>query len=223
MPIVYLLRHAQSTANSKGILAGRDNKIGLSKKGFKQAKSLVQVLDHLKIQKIYSSPLTRCIQTIDPYLQKRPETLFQIDDRLVEMDYGSWSGKKLSSLSRKPQWQQVQSKPSTFVFPSGESFRAMRSRIESVLKQLKDEKNPVLLVTHGDIIKMILAVAVGLKSDDFQRFIVEPGSISTISISKSNIYLVSSNSLLSARLSSKVSNALGGGDLMTSRFKWWRR
>ena len=223
MPIVYLLRHAQSTANTKGILAGRDNKIGLSKKGFKQARSLVQVLDALKIQKIYCSPLTRCIQTVNPYMQKRPKTLFAVDHRLVEMDYGSWSGKKLSSLSRKPQWQQIQKKPSTFVFPNGEGFKAMRSRVESILRDLGDEDAPALLVTHGDIIKMFLAVAVGLKTDDFQRFIVEPGSISTIGINNHQISLVNTNTLASTRVDKKVSNTLGGGDIISNRLKlWWR-
>jgi probable phosphoglycerate mutase len=223
MPIVYLLRHAQSTANTKGVLAGRDNRIGLSKKGFRQAKDLVHVIDNLKIQKIYCSPLTRCIQTIDPYMQKRPKTLFEVDSRLIEMDYGGWSGKRLSTLSRKPQWQTVKHKPSTFTFPNGEGFKAMRNRVESILKDLKEQTSPVLVVSHGDIIKMFLAVTVRLKTDDFQRFIVEPGSISTISISKYGNSLVSSNALSNISSGRNISNVLGGGDFITKRFTWWGR
>jgi probable phosphoglycerate mutase len=156
-------------------------------------------------------------------MQKKSKTLFAVDHRLVEMDYGSWSGKKLSSLSRKPQWQQIQKKPSTFAFPKGEGFKAMRGRVESILKDLGDENTPVLLVTHGDIIKMFLAISVGLKTDEFQRFIVEPGSISTIVINKNQISLVNSNTFASTRVDKKVSNTLGGGDIISNRLKlWWR-
>jgi probable phosphoglycerate mutase len=223
MPIVYLLRHAQSTANTKGILAGRDNSVELTKKGFKQAKNLVPVIEQLKVAKIYCSPLTRCIQTIDPYMQKRANTLFDVDKRLIEMDYGSWSGKKLSSLASKRDWRIVQSKPSRFTFPKGESFRSMRARVESILKELSNQKQPILLVTHGDVIKMFLAVAIGLKTDDFQRFVVEPGSISTISINKGSYSIVSSNTNSSAALNNPITNVIGGGDFIAKGFKWWNR
>jgi probable phosphoglycerate mutase len=223
MPIVYLLRHAQSTANTKGILAGRDNSVELTKKGFKQAKNLVPVIEQLKVAKIYCSPLTRCIQTIDPYMQKRANASFNVDERLIEMDYGSWSGKKLSSLASKREWRIVQSKPSSFTFPKGESFRSMRARVESILKELSNQKQPILLVTHGDIIKMFLAVAVGLKTDDFQRFVVEPGSISTISINKGSNSIVSSNTNSSAALNNPITNVIGGGDFIAKGFKWWNR
>ena len=223
MPIVYLLRHAQSTANTKGILAGRDNSVELTKKGFKQAKNLVPVLEQLKVAKIYCSPLTRCIQTIDPYMQKRANAPFNIDERLIEMDYGSWSGKKLSSLARKREWRIVQSKPSSFTFPKGESFRTMRARVESILRELSNQKQSILLVTHGDIIKMFLAVAVGSKTDDFQRFFVEPGSLSTISINKGSYSIVSSNTYSSTALSNPIANVIGGGDFRAMGKKWWNR
>lgn len=72
MPIVYMLRHAQSVANTKGILAGQDNSVQLSKHGHKQAQMLAPYLSKLKINRIYSSPLTRCIQTIQPYMKLNP-------------------------------------------------------------------------------------------------------------------------------------------------------
>jgi len=130
MPIVYMLRHAQSVANTKGILAGQDNSVQLSKDGHKQAKMLAPYLSKLKINRIYSSPLTRCIQTIQPYMQLNPDLDFEIDERFIEMDYGIWSGKRLSVLSRDRRWRSVQNKPSTFTFPQGESFRSMRKRVD---------------------------------------------------------------------------------------------
>ena len=123
MPIIYLLRHAQSVANVKGILAGQDNSVELSKEGFQQSKELVNYLATLKINQVYCSPLTRCVQTITPFMKANPKVDFQIKSELLEMNYGEWSGKKLRSLSRDKRWKSVQNKPSSFTFPQGESFK----------------------------------------------------------------------------------------------------
>ena len=87
MPIIYLLRHAQSSANTKGILAGQDNSVELSKKGAKEANEIVGYLESLKIAKVYCSPLTRCLQTITPFMTKNPKIEFEVEPRLIEMNY----------------------------------------------------------------------------------------------------------------------------------------
>ena len=81
MPIIYLLRHAQSVANTKGILAGQDNSVELSKDGHKQAQLLAPYLSTIKMNRVYSSPLTRCIQTISPFMQLNPNLDFEIDGK----------------------------------------------------------------------------------------------------------------------------------------------
>ena len=140
MPIIYLLRHAQSLANTRGILAGQDNSVELSKKGVKEAKEIVGYLESLKITQIYCSPLTRCLQTITPYMTRNPNTAFVVEPRLIEMNYGEWSGRKLTGLARDPRWKQVLTKPSTFTFPEGEGFKKMRSRVDQLLADLAVEK-----------------------------------------------------------------------------------
>ena len=100
MPIVYLLRHAQSVANTKGILAGQDDSVELSKDGFKQSKELANYLLTLKVSQVYCSPLTRCIQTITPFMKANPKIEFHIEPELIEMNYGDWSGKKLRTLRK---------------------------------------------------------------------------------------------------------------------------
>lgn len=224
MPIIYLLRHAQSVANTKGILAGQDDSVRLSKEGIRQSKELVNYLKSLKIRQVYCSPLTRCIETITPFMQANQKIDFQIKSELIEMNYGKWSGKKLRSLSRNMQWKDVQHKPSTFTFPQGESFKQMRGRVERLIKDLSDHNGPILLVTHGDIIKMFLATTLGLSIDKFQSFVAEPASISTISIGKSTSSVIQSNyKIRTTRMNSFKSNALGGGDLLGGFTKWWNR
>jgi len=224
MPIIYLLRHAQSVANTKGILAGQDDSVELSKEGFKQAKALAPYLSSIKFAKIYSSPLTRCLQTIAPFMQSNQKIDFQISQELIEMDYGVWSGKRLSSLARDKRWKSVQNKPSTFTFPQGESFRSMRKRVDLALIRLSKEKGNVLIVTHGDIIKMSLASALGLPIDRFQRFVAEPASLTVINYEKTGSTVLQTNFKVSAEVARKFKqNQLGGGNSLSSSTRWWRR
>jgi len=224
MPIVYLLRHAQSVANTKGILAGQDDSVELSKDGFKQSKELANYLLALKVSQVYCSPLTRCIQTITPFMKANPKIEFQIEPELIEMNYGDWSGKKLRTLSKDKRWKNVQNKPSTFTFPQGESFRQMRRRVEGLIKDLSAQKGPILLVTHGDIIKMFLAASLGLPIDRFQSFVAEPASISALSLGKSSNSVIQSNyKIKSSNMSDFKSNVLGGGNILGKPIKWWSK
>jgi probable phosphomutase (TIGR03848 family) len=224
MPIIYLLRHAQSVANTKGILAGQDNSVELSKDGHKQAQLLAPYLSTIKMNRVYSSPLTRCIQTISPFMQLNPNLDFEIDESFIEMDYGVWSGKRLSSLARDKRWKSVQNKPSTFTFPQGESFRSMRKRVDLALIRLSKEKGNVLIVTHGDIIKMSLASALGLPIDRFQRFVAEPASLTVINYEKTGSTVLQTNFKVSAEVARKFKqNQLGGGNSLSNSTRWWRR
>jgi len=223
MPIIYLLRHAQSVANTKGILAGQDDSVELSKAGFKQAKALIIYLSSIKFAKIYSSPLTRCLQTIAPFMQSNQKIDFQISKELIEMDYGIWSGKRLSVLSKDRKWKIVQQKPSTFTFPQGESFRQMRKRVDNLLIKMSKEKGPILLVTHGDIIKMMLASSLGMPIDRFQSFVAEPASLTVINLEKGAATILQSNyKIEGAAIKSFAGNQLGGVNSLTNLAKWWR-
>ena len=224
MPIVYLLRHAQSTANIKGILAGQDDSVELSKDGFTQAEELAKYLKALKINQVYCSPLTRCVQTITPFMMANPKISFEIKSELIEMNYGQWSGKKLGTLSRDRRWKTIQNKPSTFTFPQGESFKQMRRRVDGLIKDLSFEKGSILLVTHGDIIKMVLAASLSLPIDRFQSFVAEPASISAINIGKSSNSIIQSNyKIKSTDLNKFKSNVLGGGNLLGSPIRWLKK
>ena len=223
MPIIYLLRHAQSVANTKGILAGQDDSVELSKTGFNQAKSLTSYLSAVKFSKVYSSPLTRCIQTITPFMEKNPKIDFQVDNRVIEMNYGKWSGQKLAILSKSSKWKQVQNNPAGFTFPQGESFKSMRKRVDLALDDLKSMKGPILVVTHGDIIKMAIASSLGLPINRFQSFVVEPASLTIINLEKSGATILQSNFKASQSVISRFgSNQIGGGNILTDN-RWWRR
>jgi probable phosphoglycerate mutase len=211
---VVLVRHAHSTANLKRVLAGRDNRVALSPRGRDEANDLVPVLSKMEFDGLYSSPLRRCKETLVPYLQGRSEPLHLVDD-LIEMEYGSWSGKPLSNLSRNQMWQSIQSRPSTVRFPEGESFSEMSLRANQAVLNLAVGKKRILVLSHGDVIKSIVAFHLGLALDQFQRISIDPASITRIQVPSSQVIQVNSTAHLLSRSESKKPKRdrfqLGGG------------
>jgi len=213
MPVLYLLRHAESEANLNGILAGRDNSVNLSAKGFKDARKVAKELSKLEFKSIYSSPITRCQQTIEPLIQGLKGKQVQFEDALIEMDYGTWSGKSLKQLSSKKEWALIQNQPSDFTFPKGESFSQMRKRLKDFLSSLIKEDGPILLVSHGDVIKMALTLALDMPLNKFQNFIVAPASVSILNYSAEFKSVISTNNLIANQSILKRGSQfiLGGG------------
>ena len=216
MTTFLLLRHAHSVANNAGILAGQLEGIGLSKDGTAQVKKLTPSFENIKIDRIISSPMQRCLETVEVIARSKKKRIF-IDKRLIEMNYGSWSGKKLSKLSRMKDWKVIQTKASAFRFPQGESFKELERRIESLLKDLsrKYPKEIILLITHGDVIKIAASLTVGCGLDNFQKFAVDPCSLTTLSWGPKNRMLLTFNQkIVSIKLSKKKKridgNTLGG-------------
>jgi len=216
MTTFLLLRHAHSVANKAGILAGQLEGIGLSKDGIAQVKKLTSSFENLKIDRIISSPMQRCLETVEGIARSKRKRI-SIDERLIEMNYGSWSGKKLSKLSRMKEWKVIQTKPSAFRFPQGESFKVLEERIESLLKDLsrKYPKETILIITHGDIVKIAASLTVGSGLNNFQKFAVDPCSLTTLSWgSKARMLLTFNQKIVSINSSKKKKrrdgNTLGG-------------
>jgi probable phosphomutase (TIGR03848 family) len=216
MTTLLLLRHAHSVANKAGILAGQLEGIGLSKDGIAQVNKLTSSFENLKIDRIISSPMQRCLETVEGIARSKRKRI-SIDERLIEMNYGSWSGKKLSKLSRMKEWKVIQTKPSAFRFPQGESFKELEERIESLLKDLsrKYPKETILIITHGDIVKIAASLTVGSGLNNFQKFAVDPCSLTTLSWgSKARMLLSFNQKIVSIKSSKKKKrrdgNTLGG-------------
>lgn len=191
MTLVILVRHAHSTANGSGILAGRTEGVHLSALGKVQAKKLSTRLGEIPLKALRSSPLVRCQETIDPWIKYRQKSIsyskpsLVFDEDLAEVDYGLWSGKKLRSLSRDPLWKTIQRTPSQVTFPEGEGLLAMQERSMRSLHDALSQrgKGHVLLVSHGDVLKSIVASALNMHLDEFQRIVIDPASISILDFS----------------------------------------
>lgn len=230
MTLIYLLRHCESSANKDGILAGRTPKIGLSKNGAKQANQIATALYQKGFTKIYVSPMQRCLETIEPFLKKSRRRALS-EPLFIEMNYGLWSGRKLKDLRREKLWKLIQSKPSRVKFPSGESFAAAERRIKKGLNKVAraNPKGKVLVVSHGDPIKIAIQLALKGDLDSFQRIVIDPGSVTIIdwpsgTLIATNIPAKSLATTSRAKgakkmIEGKLSNrrVLGGGSNVSSR------
>lgn len=188
MATVLLVRHGRTTANATGLLAGRAVGVSLDQIGRDQAALTGDRLAAVPLVAVVSSPLERCQETARHILERQAGTPYaSIDLDLTECDYGQWQGRMLSELVTEDLWPLVQSHPSAVVFPGGESMAAMQARSVAAIRRhdaaVDAEHGPEAVwvaVSHGDIIKSILADALGMHLDLFQRINVGPASVSIV-------------------------------------------
>ncbi|PRA06193.1 histidine phosphatase [Arthrobacter sp. MYb229] len=188
MATVILVRHGRTTANATGLLAGRASGVNLDQTGMDQAALAGERLAPVPLAGVVSSPLERCQQTARYILDRQAGTPYAPTDLdLTECDYGQWQGRTLSELAAEDLWPVVQSQPSAVTFPGGESMALMQARSVAAIRRhdaaFEAEHGPEAVwaaVSHGDIIKSVLADALGMHLDLFQRINVGPASISIV-------------------------------------------
>ncbi|MEV5612911.1 histidine phosphatase family protein [Streptomyces sp. NPDC052225] len=197
MPTLILVRHGRSTANTAGLLAGWTPGVALDERGAAQAARLPERLRDVPLAEVVTSPLQRCQETVAPLLAARPALTPHTDDRIGECDYGDWSGRKLSELADEPLMEVVQQHPTAAAFPGGESMRQMQHRAAEAVREWnarveRDHGADAVyaMCSHGDIIKSLVADAIGLHLDLFQRISVEPCSITVIRYTRLRPFLV---------------------------------
>jgi probable phosphomutase (TIGR03848 family) len=232
MATVILVRHGRTTANATGILAGRSEGVRLDEVGVEQAAVAARRLAGVPLAAVVSSPLERCRQTASAILAEQNgspapvlELGLELDDGITECGYGDWTGRPLRELAEEPLWKVVQSQPSAVVFPGGESMAAMQARAVAAVRrrdaEIEAEHGPQAVwvaVSHGDIIKSLLADALGLHLDLFQRIGVGPASLSIVRYSSARPEVVATNTeagdlswLRAAPAPDPAGAAVGGG------------
>jgi probable phosphomutase (TIGR03848 family) len=197
MTTVVLLRHGRTTANAGGVLAGWTPGVQLDDSGRAQVQAVGERLAKVPLAAIVSSPLERCRQTADAVAAGRALPV-QTDDRLGEARYGDWTGRTIKELSKEPLWKVVQQHPSAAVFPGpeGEGLAQTQARAVAAVRGWNATLGPDavwLACSHGDVIKAILADALGLHLDQFQRIVVDPASISIVTYTETRPFVVRVN------------------------------
>ncbi len=187
MTYILLVRHGQNEWVKEKRLAGWIPGVQLNEEGRHEVKLLAQRLSSLPIKMIYSSPLERCMETAK-ILAEPNGVQVESNVDLGEVRYGKWEGKKLKKLARKKRkWHLVQHFPSRFRFPAGESFVEVQTRAVNAVEKLSHQHDEefILLVSHADVIKLVLANYLGMHIDLFQRLAVSPASVSILALNGS--------------------------------------
>ncbi len=184
MATLLLIRHGQTRANADGVLAGRTPGVPLDERGRSQAEQLAERLAEVPLRAVVHSPLERCAQTAAILVANRGSGPQPVPDpRLLECDYGAWTGGRLADLAHEPLWATIMRTPSAVRFPGGERMAGMAARAVACAEQWGrggGASDHVALVTHGDVVKAILSHALGQRLDRFQRIAVAPGSLSVV-------------------------------------------
>lgn len=196
-----LVRHGRTSANADGVLAGRAPGVRLDDVGRDQAAAVARRLAALSLARLVTSPLARTVQTARAVAeaQAAPVPLVR-DNGLVECGYGAWTGRALKDLAKEPLWRTVQSAPSAVTFPAGEAMADMSRRAVRAARRHDAEVTAEhgddavwAVVSHGDVIKAVVADALGLHLDAFQRIVVAPASLCVVRYTGQRPFVVSLN------------------------------
>lgn len=184
MTTLVLVRHGRTGANADGVLAGWSPGVFLDADGEQQAHRLGERLAEVPLAALVTSPLDRAVQTADAIAVRQHDGLARhVDERVGECRYGEWEGQRLSVLAEHALWPAVQAHPASVRFPGGESMTEMQHRAVAAVREWNERLGADALyavVSHGDVIKAVLADALGMHLDGFQRIQVDPGSVSVI-------------------------------------------
>lgn len=190
-----LIRHAVNDFVKTGRLAGWTPGVHLNQDGEAQAAALGERLAKTSLAAIYASPLERTMETAQAVASHHPDVTIQPLPEVGEVRFGEWQGAKLSNLQREKLWQTVQVYPSRAQFPGGEAIRQAQARAVDALEMLvlRHPGKRVAVVSHSDVIKLIVAHYIGAHLDFFQRIEISPASITIIHLGADRPYIIRVN------------------------------
>ena len=193
MTVVLLIRHAHTdTAGTR--LTGWSRGVHLNERGRREATTLAERLDGVPIAAVYASPLERCRETASPLARARGLSI-SARRGLLEVDYGEWTGRTIAGLRRTKLWRVVQHAPSRVRFPGGESLLDVQARAVAEVERIAaaHARDTVAVVTHADVVRLLVAHYAGMHLDDLQRLVVDPASVSAIALGEGSARLLKVN------------------------------
>ena len=201
MSTVLLVRHGL-TALTGQVLAGRSPGLHLDDRGRAQAAAVAGQIAVLPLAAVVSSPMERCVETAEAILAAQRAAgaapQWYVDERLTECDYGEWTGRRIPDLAKESLWRTVQTQPSAARFPGGETLAEVSARAVAAVRDWDARLGSTavwVVCSHGDPIKSMLADALGLHLDQFQRIVVDPCSVSAIQYTTARPLVIRSNDI----------------------------
>lgn len=182
MTTLLLVRHGHTNAAGTR-LTGWAPGVHLNDRGRAEADRLVERLDGVRVDAIYSSPLERCRETARP-LAKARRLSVQIRRRLIETGYGEWTGRTIAQVRKTKLWRTVERVPSAMRFPGGESLLEVQARAVDEVNRIAHEhpRGTVVVISHADPIRLVVAHVAGAHVDHLHRLVVDPGSVTVVAV-----------------------------------------
>jgi probable phosphoglycerate mutase len=178
----FLIRHGENDFVGKKI-AGRSPGVHLNAEGKKQAEQLAEKLSRESIQKIFSSPLERTMETARP-LSDKTGLKIETSPALIEIDFGDWTGLEFDQLEKTPNWREWNLFRSTTRIPNGEMMTEVEARMVAELQRIRVENRSarIAIFSHGDPIRAALMHFLGMPLDFVHRLEISPASISVLTL-----------------------------------------
>ena len=181
--MIIFLRHAQAENNTKRILAGRTEGVPLTKTGIEQAERIAKYLAPIDISAIYSSPIERAKHTAE-IVAKSCSLDVVLDERLTEIDMGKFTRMNYDDMFAKYgniflkfyENDPVISEHEVETFPNVQ--KRLLDLVDHVLKKHNNEN--VILVTHMDPIKSMLAKVMNLAPETLFELIIANASLTIV-------------------------------------------
>ncbi len=179
---VFLVRHAAHD-RVDSVLCGRMPGVGLGEAGRRQAEALSERFAGEDVAAVWTSPLQRARETAEP-IAGRLGLPARVGDGLCEIDFGAWTGQAFDALRDDPHWRRWNEARGGERPPGGESMAEVQARAIGEVERARAEHpdGRVVLVSHGDVIKAVLAAVLGLPLDAHARFDVTPASVSALAV-----------------------------------------
>lgn len=179
MRTVYLIRHGETQANREGVFRGR-GEVPLSPAGLEQSGELRAYFSGLKIERVFSSPLKRAVETAVICF---PGWVIEMQELLNNIDLGNWTGRGKKEIAREEPrlWRRWLEEPERMSFPGGESLAAMKARTRAFCRLLAAAgEERIAVVSHRSVLKALLAEALGLEEKWFWKFHLDNASVSVL-------------------------------------------
>ena len=179
---IWLLRHGEPVADARSRCYGSLD-VELSAEGIQQAHRAVPVLGECRLAAIYSSPRRRCLDAAR-ILAAGQNVPLETLEALREIDFGDFEGRTYESIAAEfPEiYRQWMERPTKVPFPGGESFDDMWIRVSTAMETLRSRhvSQSIAIVTHGGVIRIILAEALGMPRENIFRIAQRYGAINLI-------------------------------------------
>ena len=200
---IFLIRHGESIHNRDGNQLSGLTDVAMSLEGIKQCQLLARRIDRFQIQRVYSSPLSRAIETANIIF---PNLKIFMEKGLIEFNYGEYEGKIANKINGDPIIDHWNHSPGNLTFPGGDNTATHAGQIYTALKDIAQSSNetPIACITHRTSMRLLIAKILEIPLNKFRSipcsncsltevYVNENGELSIVTLNVTLKYLTEIN------------------------------